>query len=171
MRRIRAGELVLRSVVALALAALIALIGGMIYVVRAKYALNDYTMQIGLQLNAAMLVNAHQTHTDEENAVIAEHEGQRAVIAPENYRALQACLLRQAAMPFMGRVEHEGALHISVCGASDLYVQPDEDGEGFTVEFDTGAKRYVMHASGGSHWQRLVRLCLEGSTKTPNIPL
>jgi len=159
------------TMVIAAFSALFALMVGMVYVVKAKYALNDYTMQVGLGFNAAMMVNAEETHTDEDKAVIAEYEGKRVVIAPENYRAVQSCLLRQAAMPPFGRVRREGALHISVCGMSEMYVQPDDDGEGFTVEWRSGDERYVMHASGGSHWQRMLKLCLEGSTQMKNIEL
>jgi len=159
------------TMVIAAFSALLALMVGMVYVVRAKYALNDYTMQVGLGFNAAMMVNAQETLTDESSAVIAEYEDRRVVIAPENYRAVQSCLLRQAAMPPFGRVRREGALHISVCGTSEMYVQPDDDGEGFTVEWRSGDERYVMHASGGGHWQRLLTLCLEGSTQTKNIEL
>lgn len=154
-----------------AFAALFLFIGGMVYVVRAKYALNDYTMQVGFGFNAAMMVNAEETYTDAEKAVIAQYEGKRAVIVPENYKAIQSCLLRQAAMPIFGRVKHEGALRITLCGETEVYVQPDQDGEGFTAEWISGDEYFVMHAAGGNHWQRLLTLCLEGTAKTPNIPL
>ena len=159
------------TMVVTAFAALALLIGGMVYVVRAKYALNDYTMQLGLGFNAAMMVNAEETYTDADKAVIAEYEGKRVVIAPENYKAVQSCLLRQAAMPLFGRVAREGALRISLCGEAEAFVQPDKDGEGFTVDWRSGDKRLIMHAAGGSHWQRLLTLCLEGATKSPNIEL
>ena len=154
-----------------AFAALALFIGGMVYVVKAKYALNDYTMQVGFGFNAAMMVNAEETYTDADKAVIAEYEGKRVVIAPENYKAVQSCLLRQAAMPLFGRVRHEGALRITLCGETEVYVQPDQDGEGFTAEWISDSERFVMHAAGGNHWQRLVTLCLEGTAKSPNIEL
>ena len=156
---------------AVAFTTLTVFVGGLVYVVKAKYALNDYTMQVGLGFNAAMLVNAQETLTDEDSAVIAEYEGRRMVIAPENYRAVQSCLLRQAAMPPFGRVKREGALYISLCGEAEIYVQPDDDGEGFTAEWVSGDDRFVMHAAGGNHWQRLLDLCMKGTTKTPNIEL
>ena len=159
------------TMIAIAFAALFLFIGGMVYVVKAKYTLNDYTLQLGLGFNAAMMVNAEETHTDADKAVIAEYEGKRVVIAPENYKAVQSCLLRQAAMPLFGRLRREGALCISVCGTSEMHVQPDDDGEGFTVEWKSDDDRFVMHASGGGHWSRLLKLCMEGSTQTPNIEL
>ena len=159
------------TMVVTAFAALALFVCGMVYVVKAKYALNDYTMQLGLGFNAAMMVNAEETHTDTDKAVIAEYAGKRVVIAPENYKAVQSCLLRQAAMPLFGRVRHEGALRISVCGEAEGFIQPDADGEGFTVEWKTDDDRFVMHASGGSHWERLLKLCLEGSAQAENIEL
>lgn len=159
------------AMIAAAFTALFLFIGGMVYVVKAKYALNDYTLQVGLGFNAAMMVNAEETHTDADKAVIAEYEGRRVVIAPENYKAVQTCLLRQAAMPLFGRVRHEGALRISLCGEAEVYIQPDEDGEGFTAEWTSSGKRFVMHAAGGGHWQRMLTLCLEGSTQMANIEL
>lgn len=154
-----------------AFAALFLFIGGMVYVVKAKYALNDYTLQVGLSFNAAMMVNASETMTDEDSAVIAEYDGKRVIIVPENYKAVQTCLLRQAAMPLFGRVRHEGALHISLCGEAEVYIQPDSDGEGFTAEWISAGKRFVMHTAGGGHWQRMLTLCFEGSSRMPNIEL
>ena len=160
-----------RAFIAAGLAALLLLIGGMIYVVRAKYALNDYTMQTAMQFNAAMMVNAEETYTDGARAVIAEYAGARMVIAPENYRALLSCLTRQAAMPLYARVDEETAMHIAICGSTDVYIGPDADGEGFTVDWRSPEGRFVMHAAGGNHWERLVTLCMEGSQKAQNIPL
>lgn len=159
------------TMVVTAFAALALFVCGMVYVVKAKYALNDYTMQLGLGFNAAMMVNAEETHTDADKAVIAEYAGKRVVIAPENYKAVQSCLLRQAAMPLFGRVRHEGALRITLCGETEVYVQPDKDGEGFTAEWISDSERFVMHAAGGSHWERLLKLCLEGSAQAENIEL
>ena len=167
----RARGFLLRAVVASALAALLLLIGGMIYVVRAKYALGDYTMQTAMQFNAAMMVNAEETYTDEARAVIAEYAGARAVIAPENYRAVLSCLTRQAAMPLYARVDEETAMHICICGSTDAYIAPDADGEGFTVDWRSPEGRLVMHTAGGNHWERLMTLCMEGSQKAQNIPL
>ena len=154
-----------------AFAALALFVGGMVYVVKAKYALNDYTMQLGLGFNAAMMVNAEETYTDADKAVIAEYEGKRVVIAPENYKAVQSCLLRQAAMPLYARVDEETAMHICICGSTDAYIAPDADGEGFTVDWRSPEGRLVMHTAGGNHWERLVTLCMEGSQKAQNIPL
>lgn len=164
-------RLLLWTMIAAAFSALFLFIGGMMYVVKAKYALNDYTLQVGLGFNAAMMVNAQETLLDEDSAVIARYDGQSVVIAPENYKAVQFCLLRQAAMPIFGRVRREGALSITLCGEAQAYIQPDADGEGFTVDWTAKGERFVMHASGGNHWQRLLTLCLEGTAKTPNIEL
>lgn len=166
LRRIFLWMMIVAAFVSLSL-----FIGGMVYVVKAKYALNDYTMQVGFGFNAAMMVNAEETHTDADKAVIAQYEGKRVVIVPENYKAVQSCLLRQAAMPLFGRVKHEGALRITLCGETEVYVQSDKDGEGVTAEWIAQDERFVMHAAGGNHWQRLLTLCLEGTAKSPNIEL
>ena len=150
---------------------LVLLIGGMAYVVKAKYAINDYSRQMTFAFNAAMMVNAEETFTDEARAVIAEYDGKRVVIAPENYKAVQTCLQRQAAMPPLGRVKENGALKITFCGDSVLLARPDADGDGFLVEWKTGDERFLMQTSGGNHWERLVSLCMKGSTNTPNIEL
>ena len=167
----RLRRIFLWTMIVTAFVTLFLFIGGMVYVIKAKYALNDYTMQVGFGFNAAMMVNAQETLLDEDSAVIAEYEGKRVVIAPENYKAVQSCLLRQAAMPLLGRVKHEGALRITLCGETEVYVQPDKDGEGFTAEWNGKNRRFVMHAAGGNHWQRLLTLCLEGTAKSPNIAL
>ena len=71
------------TMIILAFSALFLFIGGMVYVVKAKYALNDYTMQVGFGFNAAMMVNAEETHMDADKAVIAQYEGKRVVIVDD----------------------------------------------------------------------------------------
>ena len=167
----RHSGLVFKVLAVIAILTLVATMGGMVYVVKAKLAVNEYTLQLGANFNAAMMVNATETYTDADRAVIAEYEGRRVVIVPENYRQVISCLSRQAAMPLLAFVDREEALHISLCGASDLYAQPDKDGEGFTVEWLLSGKRFVMHTSGGNHWERLLQYCLDGAKKSPNIEL
>ena len=81
-----------KALIIAAVTTLVIYIGGMIYVVRAKYSMNDYVVHLGAAFNAATIVNATETYTDEERAVIAEYEGRRAVIIPENYKPLQSYL-------------------------------------------------------------------------------
>ena len=147
------------------------MIGGMVYLVKARYAMNDYVVQLGHSFNAAMLVNAEETFTEEEKAVIAEYQGERAVIVPENYKALQSYLRRDSAMPLISLFRRGEALHISFCGENHLYVQGDRDGQGAKILFECGKKTFRMHVSGGDLWQKIVDLSMKGWGQTPNLPL
>lgn len=160
-----------KLLVLLAIGTLIFVIGGMTYVVKAKYSMNDYAVQLGAAFNAATIVNATETHTDAQQAVIASHNGQQSVIVPENYKALSSYLRRDHAMPLIGRVQKETALHISICAQSHLYMQGDKDGQGALILFESAGERFVMHVRGGDLWDKIVQLCMEGSTKHPNLPL
>ena len=46
----------IKAVVAIAIATLLAMIGGMSYLVKAKYAMNDYVIHLGAAFNAATIV-------------------------------------------------------------------------------------------------------------------
>ncbi len=160
-----------RVLVISAVAALLAVIVGMVYVVRAKYSMNEYSLQLGAAFNAATIVNASQTHTDEAQAVIARYQGQSSVIVPENYKALQSYLRREHAMPFYVAVKTEDALHLSFCGQSHLYAVGDRDGQGAMIRFESAGESFVMHVNGGDLWDKIVQICMDGTAKEPNIAL
>lgn len=155
----------------LAVATLLFLIGGMVYVVKAKYSMNDYAIQIGAAFNAATLVNATDTYTDADHAVVAAHEGQRAILVPENYKALSSYLRRDHAMPLFSHIDKTTALHVSICNQSHLYIQGDKDGDGAMVRFETAGDTFVMHVRGGDLWDKILKLCMEGTHSNPNIAL
>ena len=157
--------------VLLSIATLLFVIGGMVYVVRAKYSMNEYAVQVGAAFNAAIIVNATETHTQPEQAVIASYDGQRSVIVPENYKALQSYLRRDHAMPLLGRVDREKALHISICVQSHLYIVGDADGQGALIRFESAGEKFLMHVRGGDLWDKIVKVCLDGTNKHPNLPL
>lgn len=157
--------------VLLGIATLLFVIVGMCYLVNAKYQMNEYTVQLGLSFNAATYVNATETFTDAENAVIAEYEGRRSVIVPENYKGLQSYLRRDHAMPFLAFVNKDEALHISICDTSHLYIIGDKDGQGAMIRFETNGKNYTMHVTGGDLWQKILDVSLKGSYKAENILL
>lgn len=144
---------------------------GMTYVIRAKYQMNEYTLQLGAAFNAATIVNATETFTDAENAVIAAYEGQKSVIVPENYKSLLSYLRRDHAMPFLSYINKEKALHISICDGSHLYILGDKDGQGALVYFETAGETYRMHVTGGDLWQKIQDIAIKGSYKAPNILL
>lgn len=160
-----------KLLVFLAIGTLLFVIFGFSYVIRAKYQMNEYNIQLGVAFNAATFVNATETFTDEENAVIATYEGKSAVIVPENYKALQSYLRRDYAMPPFGKVKDEGALHISICGESHLYIQGDKDGQGALLRLDTDGKSFLMHVTGGDLWEKILKVSMDGRNDYPNIPL
>lgn len=160
----------IRLVVAAALFTLVFYIGGMIYLVRAKYEMNAYARRLDAAFSAASMINAEQTHLLEENAIVAEYGDDRFVIVPENYKALKSYLLRQHAMPPFGHVDRENALRIVICGKDQLYVEGDKDGQGAMILFECMEDEYVMHVSGSDIWQKMLDVSLSGSYKGENLP-
>ncbi|MGN0746362.1 MAG: hypothetical protein ACI4ML_06800 [Aristaeellaceae bacterium] len=152
-------------------ATLVMVIAGMVYVVNAKYQMNEYALQTGLAFNAATLVNASETHTEEEQAVVAEYQGRRAIIVPENYKTVLSYLRRSYAMPPFAHVSKDTALHLTICGASECWVAGDRDGQGATVLFTSAGKSFTMHVSGSDLWQKLLSACLDGTYNAENLPL
>lgn len=160
-----------KLLILLAIGTLLFCIVGMSYVVKAKYQMNEYTVQLGAAFNAATLVNANETFTDAQNAVITHYNGEETVLVPENYKALLSYLRRDHAMPFLSTINKEEALHISICGKSHLYIRGDKDGQGALIHFDTAGNTYRMHVTGGDLWDKILTLSTNGSNKFPNIPL
>lgn len=160
-----------KLILGLALLAFIAGIFGMIYVVHAKFVINDYNTQISLAFNAAMLVNAQETYTDEAQAVIAETENGRFVIAPENYRSLSYFLKTSASVPVFKKVGSDVPLKISICGESTVYIKPDADGQGAYLRYSANGESFTMHVGCTDFWSDLIRVCEVGTYLTDNIPL
>lgn len=158
----------LKLLIIAALTTLIFYIGSMVYLVVAKYEMNDYVVEMGAAFNAATIINATETHTDPESAVIAEYNGQSAVIVPENYKALQSYLRRDHAMPPIAFINKENALHIAVCDKSHLYIQGDKDGQGALIRLESSGEKYTMHVTGGDLWDKILTIALDGTTKNPN---
>lgn len=159
-----------KLLVALGVAVLFAMIAGMIYVVDAKYQMNAYTVQVGVSVNAAMLVNAETTYTDADHAIISAYNGERFVIVPENYKALLNYLRRDCAKPPFAFFPKEPALTLTICGREQIKLHGDADGDGALIRFETKDKRYTMHVKGGDLWKKLVSLCTDGGYKAPNLP-
>lgn len=160
-----------RLLCVVALFSLALLISGMIYVVYAKYQLNDYNTELSMAFNAAMLVNAQTTYTDAEHAVIASYGDARVLVAPENYRFVQNYFKRQAvAIPISLRA-FEDALVLTFCGESALFAVPDADLQGATVRFQSSNKHYTMHVSSPDLWEKMLDACLTGTNQVPNIAL
>lgn len=172
VRKRRGGNMLWAKIlIVLAVLTLIAVIAGMSYVVKAKYTMNDYVVELGAAFNAATYVNATQTHMEEDKAVIAEYGGQRVLVNPENYKALQSYLRRDYAMPMLSRVNRDEALHVTICGESHLYIVGDEDGQGATLVLESSGESYTMHVTGGDLWQKILDVCMKGFGKNENSPL
>lgn len=159
-----------KALIIAAVTTLVIYIGGMIYVVRAKYSMNDYVVHLGAAFNAATIVNATETYTDPDRAVIADFDGRSAVIVPENYKALQSYLRRDHAMPPIAFINKEKSLHIAICGESHLYIQSDKDGQGALVRFESSGEKYTMHVTGGDLFDKILTVSLDGTNKHPNLP-
>lgn len=157
-----------KTIILIAVATLVFYIGSMVYLVIAKYEMNDYVLEMGAAFNAATIVNATETHTDPESAVISEYDGRSAVIVPENYKALQSYLRRDHAMPFIGVINKEKALHIAVCDASHFYIKGDKDGQGALIRLESSGEKYTMHVAGGDLWDKILTVSLSGTSKNPN---
>lgn len=153
----------------LGIGTLVFVIVGMGYVIKAKYQMNEYTLQLGAAFNAATMVNATETFTDPDRAVIINYNGQETILVPENYKALLSYLRRDHAMPFLSYLDKETALHISVCNKSHLFIQGDRDGQGALIHFETAGKAYRMHVSGGDLWEKIVTICTKGRNNYPNL--
>jgi len=160
-----------KLMVLIAVGTLVFCIAGMVYVVKAKYQMNEYVLQLGAAFNAATIVNAEETHLEEDKAVIAEYEGRRVIISPDNYKALQSYLRRHYATPPFARVKKDEALHIVFCGHTHLYAVPDKDGQGALLLLETGEKDYTMHIASTDLWQRIRDISMDGRAQYPNIPL
>lgn len=160
----------IKLLILIAVSTLVFYIGSMIYLVKAKYAMNDYTVHLTNAFNAATMVNASETFTAPESAVIAEYKDEKSIIVPENYKSLLTYLRMEHAMPLMGFVNKDDALHISICDKHHLYVQGDRNGQGATIRFETDTDRYTMHVTGSDLWNKILTISLEGSYKAENLP-
>ena len=160
-----------KLIISIGILSLIAAIGGMIYVVNAKNLMNEYTVQSTAVFNAAMLINADETFTDEEHAVIASFEDTQAVVIPENYKSVLYYLRENAAAPLFASRSRGSTLTISLCGGPVFTVSFDSDGEKATVELDTGEKVFRMRIRGINLREHLLNCALKGTAAGQNLPL
>lgn len=144
----------------------------LVYIIRAKYASNNYILRLGASFNAASLVNGAETFTEPEKAVITEYNGSRYVVLPENYKALNMLLRKDCASPLFPGSFADAPLTISICSDTLLRIRPDRGSvDGAVVSFETEGHRYVMHIRGGNIWTQLLTYATEGDRRNPNILL
>ena len=163
----------LKILVFTALGALLVYLAGLGYLVYARYQANEYVLQVAAAFNAASLVNGEETYTEPDKAVIADCEGKRYVILPENYRAIIALLRKDHAMPMFRRVGKDAPLKITICDSAVLRIKPDEGSiDGALVSFTNDAgKRFTMHVRGGNIWKQILGYTTTGSSEYRNLPL
>ena len=161
-----------KLLIGIAAAILLTAIFFMIYVVRAKYRSNEYILQLGAAFNAAILVNGDETLTDPEYAVISEYDGKKYLIVPENYKALNTLLRKDAVMPIFGNSLKDAPLSIRICDTALVRIRPNKHSvDGASIYFDTGTQHFYMHVKGGNIWTQILSWATKGSTHYDNIPL
>ena len=151
------------------------LVGGIVfigYLLRARTQANEYLFQVDAVLSACMVVNQGEPLTDADKAVIAEYDGQKAVVVPDNYAALSSYLRKDAVMPLLLQIDRSKALKITFCGQAVLYAVPaDDTGDKVLLCLETGGQTLSMHIRGGNLWINLVACCMTGTYHDKNIPL
>ena len=143
------------------------------YAVNARTKGNEYMIQLAASFNAAMLINAEETFTDPDRAIISACEGQRYIIIPENYSAVLSLLHKDHVMPMIRRVGKDAPLSISICGSTSISIEPDRDSvDGALILFvtDTG-KRFTKHVRGGNFWTQILEYTTVGFPTRHNLPL
>ena len=161
-----------KAIIALIVVLFVGGILGMVYLLNARMSSIEYAFQVDAVLNAAAMANEEEIHTDADKAVISEYEGKRTVIIPDNYAALSSYLRKDAMRPLYARVDHQKALHLTVCTFAELFIQPaNASGDRVTIEMTAGDQRFIMSARGGNLWPSLQSCCMKGTYRGENIIL
>ncbi len=158
-----------RLFIAFGLLLLAIAIGGMVYAVAAKNAMNRYIEEISIAINAATMVNATETYLDEARSVTAEWEGETYVVAPENYKALSNYLRTKCAPVFFSDIVQDSALTITFCGEGRLMAKGFSDGDGASLLFESRGEVFKMRISGNGLWEKLLKVSTEGTAQFPNL--
>ena len=164
---------IIRILIIFAVLLLIFGIAFLVLSVHSRLKSTEYQFQVDAILSAAMIANGEDPlTTDPEKSVIAEYDGQRAVVVPGNYQALSAYLRKDAASMFFGSVNKEKALKLTVCGEAVLWLAPaDNSGDVVLVDLTTMGQHFLMRTDGGNQWSSLVNCCMKGTYHDASIPL
>lgn len=160
-----------KAILILAIAVLVGSVCAMVWVLRAKASINEYILRSTAAFNAAMLTNAEETYTEPDKAVIARYEGQRAVVAPENYKAVLYYLKGNAAPPLFRHADPDHALILTVCDETVFTVSFAPDGESGVLEMRSGGKSITMRISNFGLKDRLLACALTGTSAADSIQL
>jgi len=162
-----------RILVILTVLLLVAAIGFIVYAVHSRTAIPNYQFQVDAVLSAASIANEDNPLTTEpDKCVIAEYEGRRAVVVPDNYLSLSSFLKKDAACPLFVSVNKDKALKLTVCDIAVFYIMPEGDSTDVVlVEMDSSGKHFGMRIDGGNLWPNLLESCMNGTYHGQNIPL
>ena len=162
-----------RVLIVLVVVLLVSAIVFMIYSVYARLEGSEYRFQVDAVLTAASLANEEDPlTTDPQKAVIAEYEGRRTVVVPDNYMALSSYLRKDAASKLFFSMDRENTLTLTVCNEAVFRIAPqDESGDVVLVELTTMGRRFRIRTDGGNQWTSLLACCMKGTYHSENIPL
>lgn len=131
----------------IAMAALFGMIGGMIYVVHAKYEYNDFVRNLTFSFNAATYVNATEVQTDPDSAVVVRTSEESWIVHPDQYKKVLLYLKYNAVYVPFAHVPDSAALRITLCGETEIRVQPAPDGQTALIRLDVSNRHFVMRIS------------------------
>lgn len=145
----------------------------LVWTVHSRLQGTEYQFQVDAILTAASVANGEDPlTTDPDKAVIAEYEGQRAVVVPGNYQALSSYLRKDAASMLFSSVNKEKALKLTICNEAVLWLAPQDDsGDVVLIELSTMGQHFRIRTDGGNQWINLLGCCLKGTYHDDNIPL
>ena len=144
-----------------------------VFSVHSRLANSEYQFQVDAVLTAASIANGPDPlTTDPAVSVIAEYDGQRAVVVPANYLALSSYLRKDSAGLLFSSPNREKAMKITVCDVATFYLAPEGDsGDVVLIELITKDRSFRVRTDGGNQWQCLLDCCLKGTYHDQNIPL
>ena len=133
----------------------------------------EYQFQVDAVLAAASIANEEDPlTTDPAKAVIAEYEGRKAVVVPNNYMALSSYLRKDSACMLFLSINREKAIKLTVCNEATFYLAPQGNSTDVVyIEFSTMGQTFHMRTHGGNQWKSLLDCCMKGTYHDDNIPL
>ena len=145
----------------------------LVWSVHSRLTGTEYQFQVDAILSAASVANGEDPlTTDPDKAVIAEYDGQKAVVVPGNYVTLSSYLRKDCANMLFSSLDRDKALKLTVCGEAVIYAAPDGASEDVVlIELTTMGRTFRIRTDGGNQWQSLLSCCMKGTYHDDNIPL
>ena len=147
-------------------------IGFLVFSIYSRTRIPEYQFQVDV-LTAASIANQEDPlTTDPDKAVIAEYEGRKTVVVPNNYTALASYLRKDSACMLFFSINREKALKLTICNEAVLYLAPQGNSSDVVlVELSTMGQTFYMRTDGGNQWKNLLDCCMKGTYHDDNIPL